>query len=399
MLWTKKYELKKLDDVIGQEKAIKELKEFIENFKRQRKKALLLYGPAGTGKTTVVYALASEFNLEILEINASNLRNKEQIELVLGNAVRQRSLFFSSKLILVDEIDGLNTMEDRGGISALAKIIVETTFPIIMTTTNPFEFKFSSLKNKSKLVAFDSVDHNSIFNLLKRIADKENLEYKESDLKKLSRMCGGDVRAAITDLQILSIVDGKINSDDIGLLSNRNKIESIINALIKVFKSTDSSIAARAFDNVDEDMDSIFLWIEENIPIEYKNARDLANAYDMLSKADVYRGRIKRRNDWRFLVYSNSFLTTGIASAKEERYRGITMYKPTGRLLKIWMAKQKNLKRKAIAAKLANKTHCSTREAFRTIPLIKPLFKANKASKQLGYELNLDREELDWLRR
>jgi len=399
MLWTKRYEPKKLDDVIGQAEAINQLREFLQNFSKQRKKALLLYGPSGTGKTTVVYALASEFNLEILEINASDLRNKEQIESVLGNAVRQRSLFNSGKLILVDEIDGLNAMEDRGGITALAKILSETTFPIIMTTTNPFEFKFSSLKNKSKLVALEAVEHNSIFSLLRRIADSENLEYKETDLKKLARMCGGDARAAIIDLQILSIVDGKIHPEDIDMLSNRNKVESMINALIKVFKSTDSSIASNAFDSVDEDLDSIFLWIEENIPLEYKNAKDLAKAYDMLSKADVYRGRIKRRNDWRFMVYSYSFLTTGIAASKEQRYRGITIYKPTGRLLRIWMANQRNIKRKAIAVKLAEKTHCSKKEAFKTVPIIRPIFKNNKESKQLASELNLEDEEVEWLRR
>jgi len=399
MLWTKKYNPKKLADVVGQAEAVNQLREFLQNFSKQRKKALLLYGPSGTGKTSAVYALAYESNLEILEINASDLRNKEQIESVLGNAIKQKSLFHRGKLILVDEIDGLNTMEDRGGISALAKIITETYFPIIMTTTNPFDFKFSSLKNKSKLVAFQAVDHNAIFTLLKKIAENENLEYNETDLKKLARMSGGDIRAAIIDLQILSIVDNKVHSEDIDLFLNRNKIESMINALIKVFKSSDASIASHAFDSVDEDLDSIFLWVEENIPIEYKNARDLANAYDMLSKADVYRGRIKRRNDWRFMVYSYSFLTTGIAGSKEEKYRGITIYKPTGRLLKIWMANQKNLKRKAIAAKLAERTHCSKKEAFKTIPLIKPLFKDNNVSKHLANELDLEGEEVEWLRR
>src|SRR3989338_10761699 len=104
--WTLKYAPKNAKEIIGQDDVIAKLKEFITNFKKSRKKALIIYGPTGCGKTSVAYAIANEVNCEILETNASDVRNKEQIESVVGSASKQMSLFYRSKIILIDEIDG-----------------------------------------------------------------------------------------------------------------------------------------------------------------------------------------------------------------------------------------------------------------------------------------------------
>jgi len=75
-------------------------------------------------------------------------------------------------------------------------------------------------------------------------------------------------------------------------------------------------------------------------------------------------------------------------------------YKPTGRLLKIWWANQKNLKKKAIAAKIAEKIHCSAKEVIRDIEYFKVIFKKNKQMAQSITEyLELDAEEVAWLRK
>src|SRR3989344_5102025 len=119
--WVEKYAPKKISQIIGQDSCIEKLRENIKNFKAKRK-AAIIYGPSGCGKTIAVHALANELNLELIEVNASDTRNKEQIEQIVGNASKQRSLFFSSKIILLDEIDGLSGSQDRGGISAIAGI-------------------------------------------------------------------------------------------------------------------------------------------------------------------------------------------------------------------------------------------------------------------------------------
>ena len=106
--WIKKYEPKSSDDIVGQEDAVKYLKEFITNPKKRKKKAIILYGPSGNGKTSSVYAISNELDLELIEVNASDFRNKDKIESTIGQSSKQMSLFGKSKIILVDEIDGLS---------------------------------------------------------------------------------------------------------------------------------------------------------------------------------------------------------------------------------------------------------------------------------------------------
>jgi replication factor C large subunit len=397
--WIRKYQPKSLKDVKGQDSAVKQLEDFVTNFKKQKKKATIAYGQSGTGKTATVHALANDLNYEILEVNASDFRNKDIINSVIGTAINQRSLFFKGKIILVDEIDGLSGMKDRGGVSALAKLISDSPVPIIMTSDNPYEKKLSDLRKKSELVQFRTLAYTTIFNVLKSIADEEKIKYKEEELKTLARRAGGDLRAAINDLQSLT-QDGKLTKEDLEQLSDREKKESIISALTKVFKTTDPSIAIKAYNNVEEDLNKINLWVDENLPKEYTKPQDLARAYDFISKADVMNRRIKRWQHWRFLVYINAYLSAGIAVSKDEKYKGFVSYKPTTRILKLWQAKMKYMKRTSIASKIAEKTHSSTKRAIKdTLPYLKPIFKNKKMGGQLAEELDLNEEELEWLKK
>ena len=137
------------------------------------------------------------------------------------------------------------------------------------------------------------------------------------------------------------------------------------------------------------------------MPREYTKPEGLARAYDKLSKADIFSRRIKRWQHWRFLVYINALITAGIAVSKKEKYGHYVQYKPTGRLLKLWWAKQKAMKKKAIAEKIAEKTHTSAKGALKsTLPYLQAAFKKNKTFRNsLIEELNLSAEEAEWLKK
>ena len=92
-----KYRAKKYTELLGQDAAIEEMKMFLKQFPKKR--ALVLYGPAGTGKTSLVLAAAKENNLEILELNSSDLRNKKKLEETLRPATQQQALFKKGKII------------------------------------------------------------------------------------------------------------------------------------------------------------------------------------------------------------------------------------------------------------------------------------------------------------
>jgi len=399
--FTIKYMPKSIKDIFGQDKAIKQLMRWVADFKNQKIKAALIYGPTGSGKTSIPYVIAEELGLELIEVNASDFRNKEQINLKIGSAIKQQSLFSKGKIILVDEVDGLAGRQDFGGIQALTSLIDNSSFPIMATATDPWNKKFSTLRKKSLLIQLNNLDYKAIELVLKKICIQEKIKYEDKTITALAFRVGGDMRAAINDLEILTSGKEELKKEDIEELSDRNKIESILNALVKIFKTTDPKIAISALDNVNEDLDKSLLWIDENLPKEYKKPADLARAYDCLSKADVFSRRIRRWQHWRFLVYINALLTGGVAVSKDSKYKEFVKYTPTTRILKLWMAKMKYAKRKAIAQKIAEKTHSSSKQTIKdSLPYIQVIFHKNrKESDLIAEELELNNEEIDWLRK
>jgi replication factor C large subunit len=396
----RKYMPKSSKEIIGQNEAVAKLNSFISNYKKQKKKAALIYGPSGTGKTSSVYALGHEHNLEIFELNASDFRNKEQINAKLGSSIKQQSLFSRGKLILIDDVDGLSGTEDRGALPEIISLMEKSGFPIILTAIDPYDDKLASLRSKSEMIKYEAVPTKEIVPYLMEICKKEKLHFREDVAKAIAGRSGGDLRAAINDLEILSLLKGEVTKESLEELGMREKEDTIFNALIKVFKTTDPKLAISAFDYVSEDIDEQMLWIDENLPKEYDKPADLARAYRKLSRADIFRGRIKRWQHWHFLVYVSALISAGVATAKDERYNKFVEYKRTGRILKLWWAKQKSMKKKSIAGKIAGKTHTSVREVIKSMPYYQAMFKKNKkfAEKMIG-EFSLDDEEVEWLRK
>ncbi|MBW3010827.1 replication factor C large subunit [Candidatus Woesearchaeota archaeon] len=395
--WVRKYQPRAFSEISGQEKAVKAIKDFITNFKKQKKKAILLYGPSGSGKTCSAVAAASELDMELLEVNASDKRNKDAINAVVGQSLKQQSLFAKPKLLLLDEVDGLSGRDDRGGIAAVVPLIKESKFPIILTANDAYIDKLKALRKVCTLVEFERLDATTMFNIMKKICDAENVKYDEDALKRLAYKADGDLRGALTDLETLCRNTKSLEKDNIMAVSDRDKKDSLQNALIKVFKGSDIKVAEGAFKNIDDNLDEVMLWVEENLPSEY-SGDSLARAFDAVSKADVYRGRIRRWQHWRFLVYVDALLSAGVAAAKDKKNPKMIEYKRSSRILKMWIAKQKLAKRKAIAAKLAQHTHTSTKRAFEEVMFLKPIFKNNKGD-AIAEQLDLDPEEIEWLER
>lgn len=384
--WVDKHKPKRSKDIEGHPSSIEKLKRAIQN-----KKIALVHGPTGVGKTSAIYALANELNLETIELNASDLRNSENIENIVGNALNQTSLFQLGKLILIDEIDGLNK-DDRGGAAALSKLLEGAKYPIVMTANDPWDSKLSTIRKKSELIDFSTPSYLTIFNVLKKICKAENVEFEDEALKALARRAGGDIRGAINDLQSL-VYNNKFAKAELEKLDNREKKETIFNTLKLIFKSTNASDVLGAFEKTDLDLNECMLWLDENLPKEYFG-KDLAEAYDKLSKADIFNGRIKKRQHWRFLVYRSNLMSAGVALSKDVKTNAFVSYRRTNRILKLWQANMKYNKRKEIAKKLSKDLHISSRKLVKDVmPYIQIMYK-----KGIDLGFNLEEEEIDWLK-
>ncbi len=395
--WIIKHVPSSTAEIYGQSPGVELIKRLVTSWTR-RSKPIWIWGTSGTGKTVTAHALADELNLELVEVNASDSRNASAIDELLGGAIKQGSLFGTSKLILIDEVDGLSGNKDRGGIPALIKVIKGSSYPVIITGLNPYDKKFSSLRKVCELVEFSPLPIRAITDCLSKILDSEKISYSLDSLQKIARSVDGDVRAAINDAQT-SVVGSELKVDSL-LLGTREHVEEIENALLRIFKTTDASFARGAFDSVDEDINKIMMWVDHNVPLEYSKVKDLQRAFDALGEADKFLGRIRRWQHYRFYVYAYDLLTAGIAVAKDDKYKGVTKYSQSSRILQIWIANQKNAKKRAIAEKVAVKTHTSTKRAMADIPFLQQLAINNPAGfASIADYYDLDREEVAWLKR
>jgi replication factor C large subunit len=387
-MWTEKYRPKNLGEIRGQDEAVIKVKDFIKNFGK-KKNAILLYGPPGTGKTSLAYAIAKEINSEIFELNASDLRNKGRLKEVLKPAIEQKSLNKETKIILVDEVDGISD-EDYGGLPELLELIEMSSVPLIITANDIWGKKFNLLRKKCELLQLKEITYNEIKEIILNISRQEGLSINDDFITELSINAKGDLRAAINDLQTLSQLKDYFSI----ILDERNKETDIFNSLRRVFKEKPTNELLGIFDSVKMPIDEIFLWLEENIPLEY-SGEELARAYELLAKADIFKGRIYKQQYWRFLVYENILLSYGIASSKKVPKTGFTSYKKPTRILKIWMNNQKTIQKKSICQKYSQYVHIGQKRAMTEFLVIKQILKSNQGIQK---ELKLSEEEIDYLK-
>jgi len=387
--WIEKYRPKKFSEIKGQDSAVAIIKSFVGGF-RKGKKALILHGPPGTGKTTLVHVMANETNAEIFELNASDLRNKDKLHEILKPAIEQQSLIKQNKIILVDEVDGISAI-DRGGLTELMSLIASTSYPIVITANDIWDKKLSTLRKKSELIQLKEVDYKIINGIMFEILKKENLFVNQNVVTSLSLRAKGDIRAAINDLQTIA----RMRDPSEMTFDERNKEITIFDALKFIFKNKPSKDTMRIYDQVNMSIEEIILWVEENIPEEYQG-EELARAYELLAKADVFKGRIYKQQYWRFLVYENFFLSYGMSSAKKTPNPKYTSYKKPTRILKIWLNNQMTMKKKSIAIKYAQHVHVGQKRAMNEFPIIKQIIKSNPAIQK---ELKLSPEEIEYVLR
>jgi replication factor C large subunit len=320
--WNNLYRPIKRGDFVGNEQAVEELEKWIRSWRKKppKKRATFLYGPPGIGKTSVAQVLARKHDYRLVEINASDTRNKGRIEETLGKAVKQNvTLFGQKRMILLDEMDGLSGQQDRGGVSAVSKIIDQTTSPMILianTIEENMQDRFRTILRQVKSIEFKPVSSAQIVSKLEYISEDQGIQVHPDILMEIAIKSNGDLRSAINDLETIASGKKIVSPDNLAVIGQRDRLDSTPNILNKIFTSRDFHEARRTINQSMIKYDDLYEWIYENIPIVLDNPYERLDALEALSRADIYQRRA-RTNDYRLLKYFFDLMTGGIAFARK----------------------------------------------------------------------------------
>ncbi len=373
--WAEKYRPQTLGDIAGNSQAINQMRRWAEDWSHKipAKKALVLAGDPGIGKTSAALALARDFGWTVVEMNASDKRNAKAVrDIALRGAVAETFGDDGSyvsvknggrKLVILDEADNLFGKEDMGGVGAISEVLRNSKQPIILIANDLYGLtrRSSAIKRESTIIRFQKPSVSSVTRVLRNIARNEGIKVAEDALDFIAERNEGDLRSAINDLQ--SLVEGReeIRIDDVNALGYRDRSKDIYSTLSGIFHGTSCKKARESVFALDEPPDYLILWIDHNVPYDYREPEDLERAYDALSRADVYLGRVAKLQYYGLWSYATDMMSCGVTSARQGRYTAGRYNFPT------WLAKMSRSRgiRNTISGinrKIAR--HCHTSESI-----------------------------------
>nr|BAJ48976.1 replication factor C large subunit [Candidatus Caldarchaeum subterraneum] len=393
-LWTEKHRPRKVSEIVGNKEAVQAFLEWMAGWEKGKpsKKAALLYGPAGVGKTSLVHAYAYEKGYEVIETNASDFRTRENIERIVGAASGMASLTMGQrKIILVDEVDGIDARADAGAVTSLADIISKTHVPVVLVANDPWDPRLAPLRDACLMIQFRRIPKPSVAAHLKKIAAAENVRVPEDVLRRIVENSEGDLRSAINDLQMASA------ALEMGLVTgSRDRKDEIFTALATIFNAKSFNTAQEAARNIDIDHSELMQWILENAP-QQLSPTDLAEALENLAKADLYLQRINTRQNWQLLRYAVPMMTAGVALSRKTSPSKFVKFTYPEAIKFLGRTKSIRETLNSISEKVGKKLHMSARKARTEIlPYLKIIMSHD--GKELAEYFELSPEETQYLR-
>jgi replication factor C large subunit len=331
MMWSEKYRPERVEQMVGNEDArfaaVKWLATWVSG-----SRPLLLVGPPGTGKTTLVRALVRQFGYDMVEMNASDTRNKEILKARIEPVFRNVSLFAKKILLFLDEVDGISGREDSGGLDTLVDLMKEPTVPVIMAA-NEKSTKIKDLAKVCKKMEFSPVPPRLLMLFLDHVLQKEGAKLGPGNKMSLVNNSGGDIRSLLNSTQ--SRVAGYATG------SNKDVAEIDIAEAINGYFNSDNAEQAMTFiskaDSSYPDPRYTVMTPEvrrkdmigalfSSIVSSHADHDSLASMLDVLSKVDVHVGRANAGRHWSILRYIDKMVSGGLYEISRNRGVKYTQY-------------------------------------------------------------------------
>ena len=199
-----------LDEVVGQTKLVGPDGVLRKIVNGRELVSLILWGPPGTGKTTLARIIANEMDADFIEISAVSAK-KADVETVVERARQNWNLQIRT-ILFVDEIHRFNKAQQDAFLPHVESGLITL---IGATTENPSFEVISPLISRSRVIVLDQLSNDDIKEIIRRAASLEKLDKRITDeaIETLATVASGDARTALGTLEVAA-----------GLIKNRQKI-------------------------------------------------------------------------------------------------------------------------------------------------------------------------------
>jgi len=197
-----------LDEVAGQQHILAKGSLLRRAIEADRFSSLIFYGPPGTGKTTLATVIANTTDCRFEALNGVE-SNVAEVRAKIAQAQHWRDLRDKTTILFIDEIHRFNKAQQ----DVLLPHVERGTVRFIGATThNPYFYINSPLVSRSQVFQLEPVPEDEIIKLLRRaIADQERglgkyqIEVDDDALTHIAQKCDGDVRKALTGLELAAL--------------------------------------------------------------------------------------------------------------------------------------------------------------------------------------------------
>lgn len=207
-----------LEEFVGQSKIVGNNKIINKLLLAKKPRNLILWGPAGCGKTTLARLLARSTGADMIELSAVS-SGKKDVEAVLERARRNLEQDLPTILFL-DEIHRFNKAQQDLFLPYLENGLITL---IGATTENPSFEIITPLLSRSQLIILEALDETAIKKIVKSAIKKLGLNKKITDeaLDFLVWLAGGDARKALGTLELALDLSPKLDLEAIKLAANQ----------------------------------------------------------------------------------------------------------------------------------------------------------------------------------
>ncbi len=241
---------KNFDEFIGHKEILTD--SFKEKIKKGDIPHIIIWGPPGSGKTTLSEVIKNESKLNFVRVSGAESGIKE-LRVIILNAIKEKEFFQKKTILFIDEIHRLDRKEQDFLLSFVEK---KDIILIGATTENPYFTLVSPLLSRCFLIILEPYDFDEMNEILDNcLRYLKNIKMDQDTKKYLIEISYGDARFILNVLESLKDEFGdnevKINYEDINKFLSTKKIKfdkkeehyNLISALIKSIRGSDPDAA------------------------------------------------------------------------------------------------------------------------------------------------------------